>query len=878
MIYFSGPKWMNRKYACTCIKILSISFSGVCMKQMSFIQPKTFRYAAWSLGVLIVLFLLSLDNNILSGSLAETFCIAIALGMFMIAWHTREYSKNRFLLYLGIVYFFVGTLDILYMFASSEVNIFRGDETSVAIQSRLAARFLHAFSLIVAPFFLKRNLKNSIALHLYPVIGLLLIVSIIWGEFLPRLFVEPSGFTLFKKISAYVIPGLFAGALIVLYRYRLSIKVMTFRLIAASIVLMILAELSFTLASNTYRLVELWGFFFKGVAFYLTYRAIIAGTLERPYNILYRDLTSKNDELYASEEQFRSLFELSGVGKADADLATDRFIRVNRRLCEITGYSEEELKNMTYADLAHPDDRVKNKKKTGPQFKADKKRWNTERRYIRKDGAEIWVAIYGAIICNSKGRPYRSIADIVDITERKAVEERLRFQANVLRQVEEAVILVDNEQIISYMNHRAGEEYDMDPGDAVGRNLAELYKYHWIYPDNEDCVQQALQDSGRWEGEIIHIKRNGKKIYVHSVKSVVKNEEEKTIGILSVMHNVTARKEAELKVASIARFPEENPYPVIRITKNGIVAYANAAAVPMLEEWGGKAGGMLNTSRHCRSLLQAIESGSLQEVEIRYSDRWCSLTVVPFSDQGYVNIYGRDVTETKAAQEALRISEQRYALAQRVANIGTWDWHIGSGVIHWSEQIEPLFGLEKGAFEGTYDSFLSLVHPEDRPMVSDAMNASINTGKEYKVEHRIVDTDGTVRWMQEIGAVLHSIDGSPERMIGITTDVTQVHKTKEELETKVEIQANELANTIVSLEHVSEQKNEAEENFTHRQRALEAVYAMVTAFDFSIKTIHELVVLNITNIIKAQSVVIYQFHDDKAINLTRCRDGVLYHE
>ncbi len=131
-----------------------------------------------------------------------------------------------------------------------------------------------------------------------------------------------------------------------------------------------------------------------------------------------------------------------------------------------------------------------------------------------------------------------------------------------------------------------------------------------------------------------------------------------------------------------------------------------------------------------------------------------------------------DMQELRRLNAAIQASERRYALAQRAANIGSWDWDIQTGTLHWSERIEPLFGFEPGGFAGTYDAFLACVHPEDRQLVQDAVRACLEEETDYDIEHRIVWPDGAVRWIAEIGDVIRSEEGEPRRMMGIVQDVT----------------------------------------------------------------------------------------------------------
>jgi len=126
----------------------------------------------------------------------------------------------------------------------------------------------------------------------------------------------------------------------------------------------------------------------------------------------------------------------------------------------------------------------------------------------------------------------------------------------------------------------------------------------------------------------------------------------------------------------------------------------------------------------------------------------------------------------KAAQEALLSSEERLRRSQHYANIGTWDWTIETGHLHWSERIAPLFGYPTGELDTTYENFLNAVHPDDRDMVIRAVNDCVNEGKEYNIEHRCIWPDRSVRWLSEKGDVQRDETGKPIRMLGVVQDIT----------------------------------------------------------------------------------------------------------
>jgi PAS domain S-box-containing protein len=127
-----------------------------------------------------------------------------------------------------------------------------------------------------------------------------------------------------------------------------------------------------------------------------------------------------------SERDFRAMFELASNGKVQADPVTWRFVRVNRKFCEITGYSEEELLRRTFLDITYPEDRGLSAGNFQHALDHGDDGWQSEKRYVRKDGTIRWVLVTGSVIRDAAGRPVRSIAVIHDITERKQVELALK--------------------------------------------------------------------------------------------------------------------------------------------------------------------------------------------------------------------------------------------------------------------------------------------------------------------------------------------------------------------------------------------------------------------------------------------------------------------
>ena len=122
------------------------------------------------------------------------------------------------------------------------------------------------------------------------------------------------------------------------------------------------------------------------------------------------------------------------------------------------------------------------------------------------------------------------------------------------------------------------------------------------------------------------------------------------------------RKRAEEEIARLARFPSENPNPVLRVAKDGTILYANNSSLPLLNVWGCQVGQVLPDDWR-KFTLDVFTSGSRKDAEVEYEDRILSLTFAPMVDADYVNVYGLNITERKRAEEEVRRrSEELLAL------------------------------------------------------------------------------------------------------------------------------------------------------------------------------------------------------------------------
>ncbi len=133
-------------------------------------------------------------------------------------------------------------------------------------------------------------------------------------------------------------------------------------------------------------------------------------------------------------------------------------------------------------------------------------------------------------------------------------------------------------------------------------------------------------------------------------------------------------------------------------------------------------------------------------------------------------------------EERLRVSEERLRLAQKAARIGTFERDLRTGMVTWSTELELMYGLSPGEFDGTATTFFEkLIHPEDRDRVKELQSIGLQTGEPTNGEWRVIWPDGSVHWIAGHWQVLSNESGEPVRVIGVNRDVTERKRAEEAL-------------------------------------------------------------------------------------------------
>ena len=121
------------------------------------------------------------------------------------------------------------------------------------------------------------------------------------------------------------------------------------------------------------------------------------------------------------------------------------------------------------------------------------------------------------------------------------------------------------------------------------------------------------------------------------------------------------------------------------------------------------------------------------------------------------------------------VGVERYELALQAGRMGTWYWDVTQNRIDWDDQLPRVFGLEPGQFDGTFDSYLGLLHPDDVEATIASIQDSVATGRDHYIEHRVIHPDGTVHWVSGTGRPIVGPGGEVVAMVGVGADITEQH-------------------------------------------------------------------------------------------------------
>jgi len=188
-------------------------------------------------------------------------------------------------------------------------------------------------------------------------------------------------------------------------------------------------------------------------------------------------LLGKSAEIVEANRRFESTFEQAAVGIAHLD-SEGRWIRINRRFCEIAGYDHDELMQKTVDEITHPDDLAVDRAARGAMVAGELDHSAVEKRYVRKDGRIVWVAATRSSVRDASGRPDFFVAVVEEITARKEAETQLTTGESQYRAIfdsaVEAMAVIDAKGTIQSVNPSVERIFGYAPAELIGNNIKML--------------------------------------------------------------------------------------------------------------------------------------------------------------------------------------------------------------------------------------------------------------------------------------------------------------------------------------------------------------------------------------------------------------------
>lgn len=291
---------------------------------------------------IVSFFIMARINYLLFHSVAEGFAIIVAVLIYILASRTFKYSGNNYLLFLGYVYFFIAIIDFFHLLTYKGMGVFPGNSSDIPTQLWIAGRYFNAFSLLLASFLIRRKISRPLVIWSYSLVTGILLVLILHFKVFPVCFIEGQGLTKFKIISEYIISLILLVTIAKTYFERERINQFLCKILITSMAVTILSELSFTLYTDVYGIMNFAGHIFKIISFYMVYRGVVQHGIDVPYDLIFKELSESEISLRAAHQKLANIIDFL----PDATFVVDKDKKViawNKAIEEMTGLRKEDI-------------------------------------------------------------------------------------------------------------------------------------------------------------------------------------------------------------------------------------------------------------------------------------------------------------------------------------------------------------------------------------------------------------------------------------------------------------------------------------------------------------------------------------------------------
>ncbi len=538
------------------------------------------------------------------------------------------------------------------------------------------------------------------------------------------------------------------------------------------------------------------------------------GVFDEKGKLLYlegyiEDITEKRKAekaLKISEEKFRKAFITSPDSININRMEDGLYESINEGFTELTGFTEEDVKNKTSMDLniwENPDDR----KKLQDELREKGTAKNLEFRFRMKNG-DIKNGLMSASIMDLEGVPH-IISITRDITERKKIEEAIRESERKFRETVEnlqtgyyrctldGILLEHNPAFCEMLGFKSEE-------NLRGLKLPEF----WQDSKDRDKYLEEMEKKGFIKNYPVNAKKNtGEKIYVLLNSHLLKDKDGKYCGIEGSVVDLTEQKRME----ELLKESEEKYQTLFNQSVEGIYLHdINGKIIDVnqkaCEQSGYTKEELLKLNifdlhpekseknmpkSEILKLWKEWNPGNefVYDVEHKRKDGTIfpteiSTGVVRFSNNNFILALVKDITERKQAEEAIHKNRNLLNETQRLAHIGGWEWDIERQTMTWTDETYRIHGIEPG--EPINDSrelinlSLTCYDPTDRPIIESAFRRCAIKGESYDLEFPFTRIDGKRIWIQTMGRA-EKVGNRVIKVVGNIIDITERKKAEKAL-------------------------------------------------------------------------------------------------
>jgi PAS domain S-box-containing protein len=442
-------------------------------------------------GLIVIQFF----DFLLFHSLVEIAGIVVSCAIFAFVWSARAYLDDGFFLILGISSLFIGSIDMLHMLAYRGMGVFQPPTTNLATQLWISARSMQALCLLSAAFFLGRKVRTWIVFGLCLITSVSILFSIFFIHSFPVAYIEGHGLSSFKIATEYFVSFVFFVSCIVIYIKRSLANNKILFLVLISTIVTIISEFFFTLYVDPFSYFNMVGHILKIIAVYIMYKAVIVRGFKFPYELLFKNLKTREEELRIEKDKFSQYLDLS----AEIIVVIDREQRVsliNKKGCLLLGYSEQEIIGKKWHDTFLPERTREEAKRTSLRLVAGELMIAEyhENYILTKKGEEKLIAWHSNVLRNDSGKIFATLNAGHDITESKKLEEMLRLSHFSIEKAGEGILWINEKAQVCFANEKASSMLGYSNAELISKVVFDFDSR--VEPDSWTDRWESIKKTG----------------------------------------------------------------------------------------------------------------------------------------------------------------------------------------------------------------------------------------------------------------------------------------------------------------------------------------------------------------------------------------------